>query len=119
MTTTGTKHGAGRQMTTSADPFVRCMAFVDAYLRAPNDADIEFRIGTDTHGNAAVIVSFGGTDHGFLASEARKVADVLESALNAHPTHPDSRGLPNAIMSLRHTANEAEQRAKAERPHGK
>lgn len=96
------------QVTTPADPFTRCMAFVDEYLRAPNSADILFRIGSDNNGAPAVAISFNGKTHGFLASEARKVADVLESALNAHPNHPDSKGLPNAIMSLRHTADEAD-----------
>jgi len=96
------------RLTTPADPFTRCMAFVDEYLSAPNDADIEFRIGADTKGNAAVAVSVNGKQHGFLASEARTVADIMESALKAHPTHPDAKGLPNAIMSLRHTADMAD-----------
>lgn len=96
------------QITTPADPFTRCMAFVDEYLRAPNNADIEFRIGADSNGKAAVAVAINGKQHGFLASEARKVADIMESALKAHPKHHDAKGLPNAIMSLRHTADMAD-----------
>lgn len=96
------------QVTTPRDPFTRCMAFVDEYLKAPNDADIEFWIGTDNNGKSAVAVAINGKQHGFLASEARKVADALERALRAHPLHPDSEGLPNAIMSLRHTADAAD-----------
>ena len=96
------------KITTPADPFTRCLAFVDEYMCAPDDADVEFRIGTDNNGKSAVCVTINGKHHGFLASEARKVADVMERALSAHPNESDSRGFPNAIMSLRHTADEAD-----------
>jgi hypothetical protein len=87
------------------------MNFVGQYLDAPNDADIEFRTGTTESGEAAVAVSVGGKMHGFTAKEARIVAEIMESALNAHPNEPDAKGLPNAIMGLRMAADAAEKQS--------
>jgi hypothetical protein len=91
-----------------ADPFKRCMSFVGEYLDAPNDADIEFRTGKMESGESAIAVSVNGKMHGFTAKEARIVADIMESALNAHPAEPEAKGLPNAIMGLRAAADAAD-----------
>jgi len=98
------------KVTAPSDPFTRCMMFVDAYLAAPNDADIEFRIGADERGTPAVLVSINSAPYGFTVSEARSVALILESALNAHSNEPDAKGLPNAIMGLRAAADASERR---------
>lgn len=96
------------RVTAPSDPFTRSISFLDAYLAAPDDADIEFRIGADERGTAAVLVSINSAPYGFTSKEARIVADIFESALNAHPKERDAKGLPNAIMGLRAAADAAD-----------
>lgn len=100
--------GTPMHLATPANPFTRCMNFVGEYLYAPNSADIEFRTGKTEAGDAAVGVSINGKMHGFTAKEARIIAKIMESALNAHPNEPEAKGLPNAIMGLRAAADAAE-----------
>lgn len=86
----------------------RVMTFLDAFRRAPNDADFEIRIGSSEFGQRAILVSFAGTEHALLVSEARKVAGIMEEAMNAHPDDPEGATLPNIIMGLRHGCDVAE-----------
>ena len=86
----------------------RVMTFLDAFHRAPNDVDIEIRVGSSEVGEAAILVSFAGTEHALLVSEARKVAEIMEEAMNAHPEDPEGATLPNMILGLRHGCDEAE-----------
>lgn len=86
----------------------RVMAFIDAFHKAPNNADIEIRVGASETGEAAILVSFVGTEHALLVSEARKVADIMEESMNAHPEDPEGATLPNIIMGLRAGCDQAE-----------
>lgn len=92
-----------------ADPRIRAEVFLDAYFSAPDDADIEIRLGRTAKGEPSVGVSIGGNMHAFTASEARIVADSAESALRAHPKEREAAALPNLILALRMGADKAEQ----------
>ena len=99
---------AARQMEVPASAKVRIMAFLSAFHGAPNNADIEVRAGKSEAGEAAILVSIsGGGDHALMIHEARKVADIMEDAMKAHPDDPESRTLPNIIMALRAGCDQA------------
>jgi hypothetical protein len=91
-----------------ASPKVRVLAFLEAFHKAPNDADIDIRIGASGAGEPALMVSFQGTDHALLASEARTIAQIMEESMHAHPEDPEGMTLPNIIMGLRAGCDEAE-----------
>lgn len=95
----------------TASPKARIMAFLDAFHRASNNADIDIRIGASEAGEPAVLVSFEGTEHALFVSEARTVAQVMEESMNAHPEDPEGATLPNIIMGLRHGCDAAERAA--------
>lgn len=97
-----------RQMVVPASARTRVMAFLEAFAEAPNDADIEVRVGANSDGRPAVIVNIGGGNHGLLVDEARKVADIMEETMNALPNEPEAATLPNIIMALRYGCDEAE-----------
>lgn len=99
-----------RTVSVSGSPSSRAIAFIDAFERAPNDADIEFRIGQSDKSEPGVLVSFQGTDHAFTTSEARVLADVFENTLNKFPDVPETRSLPNMILGFRMAADKADQR---------
>ena len=100
---------ARRQMEVPASAKVRVMKFLAAFHDAPNDADIEIRIGASQVGERAVLVSIsGGGDHALMVDEARKVADIMEESMRAHPNDPEGATLPNIIMALRDGCNRAE-----------
>jgi len=86
----------------------RVMAFLEAFHKAPNDADIEIRVGRAEGGEAAILVSFERSEHALLVSEARTVAQIMEESMHAHPEDPEGATLPNIIMGLRHGCDEAE-----------
>lgn len=90
-----------------ASPRRRVLTFLHAFHKAPNDADIEIRVGR-SETEAAVLVSFEGTEHVLLVSEARTVAKIMEESMNAHPEDPEGRTLPNIIMGLRAGCDEAD-----------
>lgn len=98
-----------RVLATPADPIIRTMAFLEEYLAAPNDADVEIRLGSMS-GEPSIGISINGSMHGFTAAEARIVADCAESALHAHPSEKEAEGLPNLILALRSVADKAEQK---------
>lgn len=98
-----------RRMEVPASTKERALAFIHAYRDAPNDADIAIRAGNFEGTHPAILISIeGGGEHALLVSEARKVADIFEEAMNAYPNDPESAGLPNAIMCIRHGCDEAE-----------
>lgn len=91
---------------TDADPKRRTKKFLKAYSRAPNDADIDVRIGYEEEGGApAVFISIGDDMHAFSVWEARVVADAAEKTL---PISNASDGLENLILALRLGADAAE-----------
>jgi hypothetical protein len=98
---------AERTIETPTSALTRTHAFIAEYQAAPNDADIEVRRGRTETGEPAVVISINGSHHAFTVTEARIVADIAESALNKYPAHPDSAGLPNLILALRHGAEAA------------
>lgn len=89
-----------------ADPRRRAMAFLDAYIAAPADADLEIRGGVDEAGSPALAVRLSGVDHCFTTSEARKVADVAESTMRRFPDGADQWS--NLIVALRGAADRVE-----------
>jgi hypothetical protein len=89
-------------------PRTRITRFLRDFWAASNDTDIEITTGF-VAGEPAVLVSFCGRDHGFSAAEARRIAQVMEDAMNNMPTHPDAATLPNIIMGLRAGADRAAQ----------
>lgn len=97
-----------RQMEVPASPKVRVLAFLKAFQAAPNDTDIEIRTGKTEDGTSSILVSIGKDDYGLLASEARKVADIMEDTMNLYPKAPEAAELPNIIMGLRAGADAAE-----------
>ena len=96
------------ERTVPASAKTRVMAFLSAFREADNDSDIEVRIGKSGAGEAALLVSLPGSEHALMVAEARKVADIMEDAMNEHPYDPESRTLPNIIMALRQGAERAE-----------
>ncbi len=91
-----------RQIIAPAAALPRLMRFLDAFHEAPNDADIEIRGGSSESGETALLVAIsGGGEHVLMCNEARKVADIMEDVMRAHPNEPESATLPNIIMALR------------------
>jgi hypothetical protein len=87
----------------------RAQAFLDAFAEAPNDADIEVRIGVSENGEAGVLVSIqDGGDHPLFVREARILADIMEKTMNKYPNDPEAATLPNIIMALRAGCDAAE-----------
>lgn len=85
------------------------MTFLAAFRDAPNDADIDMRIGGTEDGEPAILVSIsnGGGDHAMMASEARTLAGIMEDTMREFPNDPESAALPNIIMGLRAAADKA------------
>lgn len=97
------------QIEVSANPWKRVKTFIDAFHYAPNNADIEIRIGREQGGGpVGILVSINGKHYPLLTSEARKVADVMEDAMRQFPNDPESATLPNIIWALRTGCDKAE-----------
>ncbi|MBR0868996.1 hypothetical protein JQ633_01395 [Bradyrhizobium tropiciagri] len=90
----------------------RIIAFLDAVHRAPNDADIEIRIGR-SDSEPAILVSCEDTEHALLVSEARMIAEMLEASVNDHPKNSEDRTLLSVIMNLRVRCDAAERAYRA------
>lgn len=92
---------------THSDARRRSMAFFREYMAAPNDADVELRLGKTEAGDPAVVIRINdGPYHGFTTSEARTVASIAERTMRAFPTGRLS--LENLIMGLRAAADKAD-----------
>lgn len=101
------------KLQTPASPRARVAAFLDAFREAPDDADIDIRIGQSAAGDPAVMVTISGGNHAFTAAEARWLARVMEEAMRAWPDDPEAATLPNIIMGLRLGADQADKGASA------
>ncbi len=103
-----------KEVTTSASPRERVLSFIQAFHDAPNDADIEIRGGQSAvDSTPAILISISGSgDHVLMLHEARKVAEVMEDAMRAHPEDPEGKTLPNMIMALRAACDKAASSAK-------
>lgn len=86
-----------------ADPRKRVMDFLDAFIAAPPDADLEIMGGMDEHGDPAMAIRMLGKLHGFTTDEARKVADVAESTMRKFPD--GAKIWANLILALRGAAD--------------
>lgn len=104
------KKGEERLIVAPSSPRTRVLAFLSAFHDAPNDADIDLRIGRSEHGEAAVLITIQGTDHVLTCGEALKIASVFEETMNKFPNEPDAKTLPNIIMVLRLGAEKAAHR---------
>lgn len=99
------------ELTTQADPKKRIRKFLRKYHSAPDDVDIDIRVGRVAEtGEAAVIVGMGKDLHCFTAIEARIIADAAEDTLRSFPRSAEVRGFPDLITALRYGADVAEQR---------
>lgn len=96
------------QMILPSSPLQRVQTFLAAYRAADNDDDLDVRIGRMEGGEPAVMLTICGTNHGFTASEARRLAKVVEEGMNERPDDPEAAGLPNLILALRMGADKAE-----------
>lgn len=97
-----------RTIETPASPRARVLGFLDAFQKAPNDADIEISLGMDEAQRPALLISVGRSNHCLLVTEARKVADIMEEAMRANPNDPEARTLPNTIMGIRAACQKAD-----------
>ena len=84
---------------TEADPRKRGIAFLDAFMAAPADADIEIRGVRDEHGSPALAITLCGTLHAFTCAEARIVADIAEDTMRKFPQ--SANVWSNLIVALR------------------
>lgn len=85
------------------DPRQRALVFLDAFIDAPSDADIEIVGCVDEAGNPALGIRMCGNVHGFTTAEARKVADVAESTMRTFPA--EAKTWANLILVLRAAAD--------------
>lgn len=97
-----------KPITAPASPRARVVKFLEEFRDAPNDADIEVRIGSDGTGKPAILVTIGGSDHAFMVPEARKLADIMEEVMRKQSDNPEVATLPNLIMCLRAGCDKAE-----------
>lgn len=91
-----------------SSPRRRVMEFLAAFRQAPDDADIEVRVGMVENGPPAVLIAINGEQYPLLATEARKVAQGMDEAMRQHPDDPEAKTLPNIILMLRHGADKAD-----------
>lgn len=96
-----------REFLTVGSPVDRAMAFLLDYIEAPDDADVEFRIGKSDAGEPAIIVDVGKRRHAFTATEGRIVAGIAEDTYREFPHERDSAGFPNLILGLRAAVDKA------------
>ena len=79
--------------------------FIHDFHDAPDDADIEIRIGrSPVGGPPMVVVSLRGKDTAFEAYAAETMASIMEDAMRKFPNEAEARTLPNIIMGLRQGA---------------
>jgi beta-phosphoglucomutase-like phosphatase (HAD superfamily) len=91
-----------------ASPKSRVLALLNDYRVAPPDADVEVHIGTTEEGAAALVIEFCKKSHALLASEAQKLADIVEQTMREFPhDDPEVLGLPNLILALRAGADKS------------
>lgn len=75
--------------------------FLKTFLAAPNDADIEIRIGTPFFGGSPhVIVSLGGCLTAMLPEDADKLACIMEGGMRELGRRPEAMVFANIIMGL-------------------
>lgn len=96
------------------DPRKRAMIFLDAYMRAPADADLEIRGGRDDRGSPALAVTLCGTLHAFTCAEARIVSDIAEDTMRHFPQSADVWS--NLIVALRGAADRVERDGDLSKP---
>ena len=96
------------EMIAPASALQRVQTFLAAYRAADNDDDLEVRVGMMEGGEPALLVSINGTHHAFTTAEARRVANIAEEAMNAHPTGDGAEAMPNLILALRMGADKAD-----------
>lgn len=95
-----------RQLDASAEIDVRAMAFLDAYIDAPSDAELGIMAGHTEDGRPAMVISLCGKLHGFTVEEARIVADIAQTCVDKFPD--ESGPWRNLVDGLRSAADRCE-----------
>lgn len=81
------------------------MAFLDAYIDAPGDAELKIMSG-HANGRPAMVIDLCGTLHPFTTEEARIVADIAQTCVDRFP---DNAGpWRNLVAGLREAADGCE-----------
>lgn len=81
----------------------RAMAFLDAYIEAPADAELEIMAGHTEDGRPAMVIRLCGKLHGFSVEEARLVANIAQTCVTKFP---DNAGpWRNLVAGLRDAAD--------------
>lgn len=81
------------EVLTRQSPSERINALLTAWREAPDDADIELRIGKIENGGPSILVSIGASDTPFSADEADALCDISKR----HELPSDFRQLVEAI----------------------
>ena len=78
-------------------------AFIDRFLAAPTDTDIELRVGHTADGELHVIINMLGLSYAFTLKDAEKIADACESAMYKF----NDQNFANIILGLRQAVSVA------------
>lgn len=100
----------------SGKPSDRAGNLLSDYFR-PDDVDIDIYVGVARiagEDRAAIVVQINnGREHGFLAEEARVLADSVQRASEIVPP-PEDSGAHELVMLLRHGADKADEALREE-----
>lgn len=91
------------------------IAFTDAFLLAPDDAEIRTKMGKPQHapGDTMLVVSLTAAGEVLIrlaitADEARRLAGAAEQTMRKLSRHPDAGRMPGLISVLLAGADELE-----------
>lgn len=94
------------KMNASASIKDRAMAFLDAYIAAPEDTELRIMSGRTEDGRPAMVIDMGGFLHGFTVVEARIVADIAQTCVEKFPESAEP--WRNLVAGLRGAADQCD-----------
>jgi len=86
----------------------RAMAFLDAYIEAPADAELGIMSGRSEDGRPAMVIRLCGELHGFTIDEARMVADIAQTCVDKFPNNAGP--WRNLVAGLREAADRCDRK---------